>query len=117
MKNVKDYAARHYSNSGGNSAEFISDMDRIKYIQRYINNRYKLKKVQTLQIINILIMLTNLFDLSALIEILKKKVKVEFLPETWSYMMFLGMPACKKLAYNKILLEKIPHEYKTGKGL
>jgi hypothetical protein len=117
MRAIKDYAARHYTNPIGNSTDFLKDMDRIKYIQRYIGNRYKLGKIQSLQIINILIVLSNVFKLNALVEILKNKVKKEFHPETWSYMLFLGMPNNPDLAHDKILLKKIPNEYKRSRNL
>jgi hypothetical protein len=117
MKAIRNYAARHYTNPNGNSVEFLKDMDRIKYIQRYISNRYKLGKIQSLQIINILVVLSNVFNLNSLVTILKTKVKKEFLAETWSYMLFLGMPFDPDLAHDKLLLKMIPYEYEQCRNL
>jgi hypothetical protein len=113
MKNIKNYAARYYSNNQGDSEEFLKDLERIKYIQRFIKNRYTKDILQITQISNILITLSNLFKINPLLKILKCMVNKDCHSDMFSYLIFLGLPK-NKIEYNPSLLRIITNNYERN---
>ena len=58
----------------------------------------------------------NLFSLTALIELLSRKIKEEFHKEVWTYLIYMKKISPIEYEHNQNLLERIPYEHKRFKG-
>ena len=109
MKLTKDnllvYAAQNYYNPKCiDTEDFLEDLKRFKYIKRLLN-RYRDSGVLSEQLIlNHLIIIFNVFDIEAGLNILELKLEVEYWPVIKPFLIFLK--AIKNDEYTNIDMDK-----------
>ena len=109
MKLTKDnllvYAAQNYYNPKCiDTEDFLEDLKRFKYIKRLLN-RYRDSGVLSERLIlNHLIIIFNVFDIEAGLNILELKLEVEYWPVIKPFLIFLK--AIKNDEYTIIDMDK-----------
>ena len=109
MKLTKDnllvYAAQNYYNPKCiDTEDFLEDLTRFKYIKRLLN-RYRDSGVLSERLIlNHLIIIFNVFDIEAGLNILELKLEVEYWPVIKPFLIFLK--AIKNDEYTNIDMDK-----------
>ena len=109
MKLTKDnlsvYAAQNYYNPKCiDTEDFLEDLKRFKYIKRLLN-RYRDSGVLSERLIlNHLIIIFNVFDIEAGLNILELKLEVEYWPVIKPFLIFLK--AIKNDEYTNIEMDK-----------
>lgn len=90
-KNFYLFAAKNYDMSQCvDSAEFLDDLKRIKYIKKLITSFCQGKELKTRLILNHLVVLNNMFDTKALIRMLILRMEKN-LAEIVPFMMYLNI--------------------------
>ena len=109
MKLTKDnllvYAAQNYYNQKCiDTEDFLEDLKRFKYIKRLLN-RYRDSGVLSERLIlNHLIIIFNVFDIEAGLNILELKLEVEYWPVIKPFLIFLK--TIKNDEYTNIDMDK-----------
>ena len=96
MKLTKDnlllYAAQNYYNPKCiDSEEFLEDLKRFKYIKRLLNRHRDSGQLSERLILNHLIVIFNVFDIEAGLNILELKLEVDYWNVIKPFLLFLNV--------------------------
>lgn len=85
------YAARHYSNPQCMSVEeFYNDVNRFKYLKRLFRRYVQNDDLQERLILNHIVMLYNVFGISAANRMMFYKMEEEYLPVVKTFLVYLN---------------------------
>lgn len=83
------FAAQNYNSPFFDDDEFIEDLKRFKYLKRLFNQYYQKKHISERLILNHIIILSNVFNIDALIRMLVLKLP-EYLPYLKPFLIYLS---------------------------
>jgi hypothetical protein len=90
-KNFNIYAARHYNNPNCLDVDdFYGDVDRFKYLKKLFNKYNKKKILQERLILNHLIIIYNVFAVSAASQMCFYKLNEEHWPALKTFLLYLN---------------------------
>ena len=115
MKLTKDnlllYAAQNYYNPKCiDSEEFLEDLKRFKYIKRLLNRHRDSGQLSERLILNHLIVIFNVFDIEAGLNILELKLEVDYWNVLKPFLLFLNViknDEYTNIEMNKEVVEKL----------
>lgn len=91
VKNFEIYAARHYNNPNClDINDFYYDLDHFKYIKKLLNKYSKKKILQERLILNHLIIIHNVFAISAATQMCFHKLNDEHWPALKTFLLYLN---------------------------
>jgi len=104
------YLARFYNDPAGDTEEFLKDVSRIKFVNKYLKEYTQTGNFKDRPCINIIVILNNIFGPQAtnivLFYIISPKVHLELN----SVLKFLGIAQPEFTEYNKDLFNKLKLE-------
>lgn len=101
------YLARYYYDPAGDTEEFLKDVARIKFVNKYLQEYLKTGNFKDRACINIIVILNNLFGPKATNIVLFYIVDPSVHLELNSVLRFLGISQPEFSEYNNDLLEKL----------
>ena len=103
--NLLVYAAKNYYNPKCiDSDEFLEDLKRFKYIKRLLNRYRDTGLLSERLILNHLVVIFNVFDIEAGLNILELKLELEYWPVIKPFLIFLK--TIKNDEYTNIDMDK-----------
>ena len=103
--NLLVYAAQNYYNPKCiDSDEFLEDLKRFKYIKRLLNRYRDTGQLSERLILNHLVVIFNVFDIEAGLNILELKLELEYWPVIKPFLIFLK--TIKNDEYTNIDMDK-----------
>ena len=107
MKKDRDkllrYLAKFYNDPSGDTTDFLKDVSRIKYVNKYINEYITTGVFKHRPCINIIVILNNVFGAVATNTALFYIIDTSLHAELNSVLMFLGLQQPEFDTYNKEL--------------
>ena len=104
------YLARYYYDPSGDTNEFLKDVARIKFVNKYLQEYKNTGNFKDRQCINIIVILNNIFGPTATNVVLFYIVDQSVHLELNSILQFLEIAQPEFNEYNEELLEKLREE-------